>query len=629
MRVKIALLTGVLPAFFLNTIFASEFELVKDTVNLEQVIVTGSRVSVTTNNLPMSVSVINKEQLESRMEQSVLPLLTERVPSLFITSRGIMGYGASTGAAGAMTMRGVGGGSGMLMLIDGHPQFMGIFSHPLNDTYQNLMAEQVEIVRGPASVLYGSNAMGGVINILTRQQREDGVNTRVRAMYGSYNTLSTEGVNQTRFGKFSSILSFGYNRSDGHRDNMEYEQYSGYAKAGYDLSEHWKTFVDLNLSQSYSSNPGLKGAPMFDNDMDILRGITSLSLANKYHRTSGALNVYYNFGDHYINDGYGMGGTPRESRFNSTDWMLGIAAFQNYSLWYGNQTTGGFDFQRYGGHAWTSYTNEREDSDIAKEYMNDIAGYVNFQQLLWDKLMINAGVRLAHHSVIGNEWIPQLGINWLASDNTTLKAVVSRGYRNPNIRELYMWGQKNPDLKPEDLMNYELSVNQSLLGGKLALEMNLYYIKGDNSIIIEGESPGQYMNSGKIENYGLELSANYHILPKLNLTANYSYLHMKHEIAAAPKHKLYAGADYVLRKWNFSSGVQYVNSLVTKAPDYVTGTTSEKESFLLWNARVLYKAGKHLDAFARGENLLDRNYQMYAGYPMPGATVFGGITIKL
>lgn len=603
---------------------SSADQIVADTtIHAGQVVVTGSRVQSTTNNLPMSVSVVTEQQLENRMEQSVLPLLVERVPSLMITSRSVMGYGASTGAAGAMTMRGVGGnGSQMLMLIDGHPQFMGLFSHPLADTYQTLMAERVEVVRGPASVLYGSNAMGGVINVLTRQQKEDGVDTRVRTMYGSHNTLSTEAVNTTRFGKFSSVLSFGYNRSDGHRDNMNFEQYSGYGKVGYDFSPNWKSFADFNLSKTYSSNPGAVTAPMFDNDMDILRGIASLSLQNEYERTSGALKLFYNYGDHFINDGYREGGTPRDSRFNSDDWMLGVTAFQNYSFFKGNQTTAGFDFQRYGGHAWNSYVNGNPKQDITKEYVSDLAGYVNFQQLLWDKLTVNAGVRFDHHSVAGNEWIPQFGLSYQAARNTTLKGIVSKGYRNPNIRELYMFGPRNPDLEPESLMSYELAVNQYLFDRNIRLELNLYYIKGKNTIILvpSDNGPGQWMNTGKIENYGLEFSADYRILPNLGVNVNYSYLHMKNDVPASPEHKLYAGVDYSFRKWVFSTGLQYVHGLILD---------DGKESFSLWNARVSYKVTRWLDVFVRGENLLDHKYQMYTGYPMPGATVFGGVLVRL
>ena len=606
---------------------------IADSINMENIVVTGSRIQTTTNNLPMSVSVVTPEELRNRREQSVLPLLVERVPSLMITSRSVMGYGTSTGAAGTMSMRGVGGGAGMLVLIDGHPQFMGIFSHPLTDTYQTLMAERVEVVRGPASVLYGAQAMGGVINILTHEQRSDGSQTHINAMYGSYNTLSSELLNTTRFGKFNSVLSFGYNRSNGHRQNMDYEQYGGYAKIGYDFSSHWESFVDLNLSKSYSSNPGTVTVPMIDNDMDILRGITSFSLSNKYDRSSGAFKLFYNFGDHYINDGYEAGEPVPQDRFNSTDWMFGITAFQNYNLWQGNQTTLGFDYQRYGGHAWTSYLNGGDNSDISEKYMSDVAGYLNFQQHIWDVLMLNAGIRFDHHSVTGDQWIPQLGLSWMVDLNTTIKGIVSKGYRNPTMRELYMWGPSNADLKPESIMNYEIAVNRNMFDNRLATELNLYYIKGKNSII---EAPtGQsrplwrYMNTGELENYGVEFAATYRMSSKLNINANYSYLHMKRKIVASPEHKAYIGADYSLAKWRFSTGLQYVGNLVTQASNSIENLPLLTNSFILWNARVSYSATRWLDIFIRGENLLNQKYSMYAGYPMPGTTVFGGVSVNL
>lgn len=126
--------------------------------------------------------------------------MTEQVPGLFTTSRGVMGYGVSNGAAGGISLRGIGGSptTGLLVLIDGHPQYMGLMGHPIADAYQSMLAEKVEVVRGPASVLYGSNAMGGVINIVTRRQREDGVRTGVRLGYGSYDTWMTEATNQVK-----------------------------------------------------------------------------------------------------------------------------------------------------------------------------------------------------------------------------------------------------------------------------------------------------------------------------------------------------------------------------------------------------------------------------------------------
>ena len=140
-----------------------------DSLALKEVVVTGTRNATDVRHLPMTVTVIDHDLLTTDHQMSVLPTVMREVPGLFVTSRSMMGYGVSTGAAGGINLRGITGGAGQLMvLIDGHPQYQGIYGHPISDSYQTLMAECVEVLRGPASVLYGSNAMGGVLNIVTR-----------------------------------------------------------------------------------------------------------------------------------------------------------------------------------------------------------------------------------------------------------------------------------------------------------------------------------------------------------------------------------------------------------------------------------------------------------------------------
>lgn len=597
-----------------------------DSLQINEVVVTGTRSSVNINNLPMSVSIVGHEQIENRFEQSLLPVITEEVPGLFITSRGIMGYGVSTGAAGGMTIRGVGAGptTQVLLLIDGHPQYMGLMGHPLADSYQSLLAERVEVVRGPASVLYGSNAMGGVINIITKEQKQDGVFSNLRTLYGSYNTFSGEVNNSVRKGKLNTYLSLNYNHSDGHRNNMDFDQYGGYAKIGYDFTVNWKAFADLNLTHFDASNPGKKATPMIDNDAEITRGVASFSLENKFDNTSGALKFFYNFGRHKINDGYTTGGMPQDKLFRSNDKMLGVSLFQTYSFFKGNKTTAGFDFQHVGGHAWNTFFDERPNSDIVEKSFNEFAGYVNFQQFFFDKLILNGGLRVDNHEWTGTEIIPQAGISYLLSEATTFKGIVSKGFRNPTIREMYMFPPQNPDLKSERMMNYELSASQKLLEHRLNLDLSIYYINGDNVIqtITLDNGSKLNVNGGKIENYGMEFAFQYQIMPSLSASGNYSYLHMKHKLLASPEHKLYVGANYRKDKWLFSSGLQYIHGL------YVDESYETTEAFALWNVQIAYKLGTLAELFVKGENLLAQRYEINEGYPMPKATVFGGVNLK-
>ncbi|MDD5345915.1 MAG: TonB-dependent receptor [Proteiniphilum sp.] len=600
-----------------------------DTVRLDELIVTGSMPGITLRTLPMTVSVIGNNKIEERKEPSLLPLLTEQVPGLFITQRGVMGYGVANGAAGGMSIRGIGGAptSGVLVLIDGHPQYMGLMGHPLADSYQSMMAERVEVVRGPASMLYGSNAMGGVINIITKKESEEGFRNNARLMYGSFNSFSADAAAGWKQQQFYGNAGIGYNRSDGHRPDMEFEQLNGYARMGYEFSSHWNGSLDLNLSRTISSNPGKISNPILDNDADITRGVGSAVIENNYANTSGAVKLFYNFGSHEINDGVPASASyiPLEHRFRSDDFMAGVSLYQSYAFFPGNRITAGFDHFRFGGKAWNRFPDESNNVTLADVRLHSSAGYLNLRQFLFDnRITLNAGLRLDHHQKNGSEWIPQLGLTYTPSSSTVLKAIMSKGFRNPTIREMYMFPPQNPDLQPERLMSYELSLLQMIPYYRLRFGLNLFWIKGDNMIQQVEPGIGKWSNSGEVDNRGVETEISWQATTYLQLSANYSYLDMAYPIIAAPKHKLYAGGTFTQDRWSLSSGLMVVSGLHT-----TLNPTSPKEDFLLWNARAQYRLLEGIQLFLKGENLLDEQYEINAGYPMPGRSLFGGLQFRL
>lgn len=608
----------------------------KDSTHLytiDEVVVTGTRHATDVRHLSQTVSVVNRKKIEQSMQPSLLPVLTENTPGLFTTARGIMGFGVSGGAAGGISLRGLSGGTArMMVLIDGHPQYAGIFGHPIADAYQSLLADKVEILRGPASVLYGSNAMGGVVNIVTRKMHEDGVRTNLHAGYGSYNTLETELTNMVRKGRFSSVISGSYNRTDGHRNDMGFEQYGGYAKLGYDIADNWNVYADVNVTHFNASYPGPVSAPLVDGYQRITRGVSSFAVTNHYEKTSGAASFFYNWGNHWINDGYtpSAGETSQDGRFNSRDNMMGVSLYQSTQFFKGNRITFGFDWFRYGGQAWTDYVsgeNAETRSDLVDKHEDEIAGYVDFRQDIGKWLTLNAGLRIDNHSRVGTEWVPQAGLAFHLPHSIDLKASATKGFRYPILREMYMFPPQNPDLKPESMWNYEIAISQTLLSGRLNYSINVFYIDGKNLIMALPNPNGSGMlnqNSGKIENAGIELLAAYRINKDWSVDANYSFLHMENPVIAAPEHKLYAGGNFIKGRWSVSTGIQYIAGLYISV-----GKNSVTEKFVLWNLRGQFSATKWLSLWVRGENLLAQKYEINAGYPMPRATVMGGINIHL
>lgn len=598
---------------------------------INEVVVTGTRSETDVRHLPMTVSVVGRPQLEASQQTSVLPVLNSQVPGFFSTSRGVMGYGVATGASGQMSLRGIGGPAqaglpttGLLVLIDGHPQYMGLMGHPIADAYQTMMAERVEVLRGPASVLYGSNAMGGVINIVTRKMQEDGIRTNINIGAGSYGSIQTEATNRIRKGRFSSTVTASYNRTDGHRADMAFEQYGGYAKLGYDFTDNWKVWGDVNVTRFNATNPGSVMKPYIDNDQRITRGMTSFALENYYEKTSGALSFFYNWGDHWINDGYQPGGEPLQYRFNSNDQMLGVSWYQSVQLFQGNRLTVGADYFHFGGEAWNQFFDGHRETSVNKS-LNEVAGYVDFRQDIAAWLTLDAGARVDYHSQTGTEFIPQVGLAFHLPENAEIKAMASKGFRNPTIREMYMFPPQNPDLKPEKLWNYELSFSQRLMDNRLSYGLNVFYINGENLIIRLPNPNGSGMlnqNSGEIENWGAEANVGYQFNPVWSVMANYSWLHMENPVLASPEHKLYGGVNFRKGRWSASTGIQYVKGLYTDLD------AATKENFVLWDMQGSFKATNYLSFYVRGENLLAQRYEINAGYPMPKATFMGGVNIN-
>ena len=614
----------------LTTVVVQAQVLLMDSLSLGEVVVTGTRNAVDARHLPMTVTIIDRQTLTEQHQTNVLPTVMQQVPGLFVTSRSMMGYGVSTGAAGGINMRGITGGAGQLMvLINGHPQYQGIYGHPISDSYQTMMVERVEVLRGPASVLYGSNAMGGVVNIVTRHPvSRDGITTNVTLGAGSYGTIQAEVSNDVRSGRFSSTVAAQYERTDNHRPRMDFEQYGGYVKLGYDLSEHWNAYVDANITHFNASYPGSVDKPMYEANQWITRGVVNAAIENHYGCTSGSLSFYSNFGRHKIDDGTADPTKPTQRYFRSKDALTGISWYQSARLFEGNRLTVGIDYQHIYGNAYytskqTGEVLETPNKQSGKSYRNEIAGYVDFRQDLTEWLTVDAGIRLDHHSITGTEWVPQAGVVVRPMGTGEAKAMVSKGFRNPTMREMYLYPPSNTDLKPECLWNYELSWRQRFTDFTYAT--NLFYLKGDNMIqTVPVDGKPRNVNTGEIENWGLEVEARFIIDSHFSVNANTSFLHMKNKVVGAPENRSYIGVDYRQGKWLATLGLQRVDNLYT-----AVGDTETKEDFLLLNASVTYAVTKAISLWARGENLMAQKYEINLGYPMPRATFMTGVSINL
>lgn len=609
---------------------ASASESPRDTVNLNEVVVTAP-LKTDPELIPLDVTVISEGQIEKSAESSLLPVLEAKVPGLFVTERGFEGYGVSGASAGSgqVYIRGVGdGGNKVLFMIDGQPQWAGIFGHSLSDTYVANGVERIEVIKGPSSLLYGSNAMGGSINLITKTQKKDGITGRARAMFGSFTTQKFSLSTGYKKGKFSATLGGQLDRSNGNRDRSSFWLANEFAQLKYAISGHWSIAGMLDMTQSFSNYPGSIQQPRENTWSDIFRGTGGIYVKNSYAKMDGGIQGYINWGSHKIDDGNLIDKEPpTDYLFNSDDYNMGFTIYESFYLWKMNTLSAGVDFQHWGGHMWNT---DKVDPDIKsseeKHHVNEIAGYVMMQQGFFnDILNINGGVRLQHGSSYGNVWVPQAGFIVKPGYNAQIKASFSKGFTSPNIRQLYLYPPKNPDLKPEYLLNYEISYSQQLLDYRLTLGAAIYFIDGRNMIQL-GAVDGRRMwqNTGKFHNKGFELEASYSILSNLQASASWAYLHCDSDNLYSPKNKLNAEVTYSPGNFSFSIEEMSIWGMKYGNPD----GSSIDYTLLNLRASYTYPAKVPVTLFVKIDNITDRHYEIIYGYPMPGATFMGGVEVK-
>ncbi|NJO92356.1 MAG: TonB-dependent receptor [Chloroflexia bacterium] len=389
------------------------------------------------------------------------------------------------------------------------------------------------------------------------------------------------------------------------RTNTDFEITNGYTKISYQINDKFSLTGDINLAKYNANDNGSVYAedPQPFN-IDILRGKAALSLENKHEQTEGALKLYHNFGTHDLSDGW-----------HSTDLNSGAMFYQTLQLFKGNKLTVGIDAKQFGGEGNSGVA---ADSSIA---VNEIAGYIYTQQNLVQKLSVSAGLRIGNNSVYGSEWVPMAGLNFYPTNKTTIKASFSKGFRSPTVMEMYLFAP-NPDLKPERLLNYEIGWLQQFFKGRLNTELTVFLAEATNLIQVSGQYPNvKRENIGAFTNKGIELAMNFRASDKLHFYGNYSYLDLSKTLIAAPEQQINFSANYIYRILNINLSAQHINNLYTSLNPEI------KQSYTLLNLRIGAKVWEKTNIFVSGNNLLNQEYEINYGYPMPEINFTAGINL--
>lgn len=587
-------------------------------LELDEAVVTGTRVERQKKKVAASISTISRETIDRSGENNILPLIAYQVPGFLLNDRSVTGYGVGPGSGGNISIRGISGSPNnrVLVLIDGQPQYMGIFAHPIADAYSASDIERVEVQRGAASVLYGSNAMGGAINLITRKAHKEGWHGTANAAYGSYGTFLGSINASYKQGKFHSMVSLNRNSTAGFRADARdsFENTTGYLKLSYALSPSLSLSGDIQLADATYYQPGPTNAPLEDDRREFLRGRAALSLNNDWGNVSGALLFFHNFGDHEFQTG-----------FSSKDQNQGVTFFQNISLVPKQVITVGLDYKRFGGKAYNENLPPPARIGLGELHLvNETDLYLHVQQDLGKKVSLNAGIRQVQNSQYGGKLLPGFGAAIQAGKNLTLKASSSKAFRSPSVVDLFLFPTSNEMLQPEELWNNEAGFQALFLNKTLAVELMAFMAKGDNLIQINPmDTPPIGRNTGSFSNKGFESQLQYKAANTGSFVLNYAYMHVSENILFAPRHNLNFRADFTVKKFTIIPSMQLIGGLRNSLQESVGS-----ENYTLINLRAMYQISPKISASITGKNLLDNAYQLENGFPMPGINIISGIQLK-
>lgn len=587
----------------------------------DSVLVIANRYQSSLKNIASSYAVIDAERIRATASHSVLQSVEINFPSAFVLQKNTLGYGIGTAGAGILNLRGLGGkpNSGVLILLNGHPDFMGIFGHPLPDAYGMDDIQQVEVLAGPGSTLFGSNAMGGVINIVNAEPNRS--NIQADALIGSYHTSKLQLKTALSDGIHSASLALRHNRSEGHTSYSSAESIYLQGGASWHITPHWK----LNLSGRYvpfsfddRERAGREDRAGLGTYARVKRTTGEIILKNAFPKLQGSIQVYGNSGDHRIYDG-----------FHSTDFTLGLSAYQYWQVNSKWHLAAGMDLMRYGGQAENPYLNLPDGSplvnaDFHKLNSAGLYGVLFYQPL--PSLNIKTGLRYQTNSLQQQQLAPMAALTLDVRAGLRLFANYQSGYRTPTLMELYLFPTANDKLHSEQVDSYEGGISLDLpLNQDIQISYYHNYIHNRiQSLPLNTPPPAfRFVNSGSDKQWGTDLRYRFRPLTFLSIQLAYSYLdagsltafnpgqQFKYQIAGHWKslHALLFGRSVY--------GLYASNNHQQPVNDY-----HEVNLSLRWQTR-------HVNPYLRVQNLFNRQFEYLPGYPAPGRQLQIGLQVTM
>jgi outer membrane receptor for ferrienterochelin and colicins len=597
---------------------------------LDEIVVTGTRTPHALKDVPVETVLINREDIEKSNAQTIGEVL-KNVPGL--NASGIDDiFGTGTSRA---RLQGLDFNSGYgLVLIDGqrvhgatqsgsHGEFaIGLNQLPM------AMIERIEVVKGPGSVLYGSDAMVGVVNIITRKTPAEMI-AGASASHGWYSMND-----QVRDGKVTNTTD------DGSRNLSEYSLYFGdrvherlgyLATYGYESgegngqspidSERHSLMMKTDLIVSDDSDVWLKGELLdFEMEGSSPREEESyrISFGADWQVVEGqALQIK---GYIYNND---------FDRLSSSSRSYGDIGYNQvegqYTVYLTNQaiTIGAEVQEQTIDYLIDNFADDGLRRTTVNEDVVTTSVYAQDELTFFDDLTVIPGLRYDHHSTFGSSVNPKLSVMYRLFESTRLRGSVGRAFKSPTIRQLYydvpfyhtpFWIQSNPDLEPETSIGYSFGVEQWLLDDQLNINLGLFRNDIDDMVVSEtadttylGEELRIYKNVEEAMTQGFDLSARLLFSEAWSLTAAYTFTDTENKengnaLTYSPRHQFTLSPTYEYVPWGLGTSAM----LTFNGKQYSdTANTREIDDHYVFDFNIYKRLGSKGKLTFQTDNLFD------------------------
>ena len=587
-------------------------------VEVGKVVVTATKTEMEISESPQSISVITKEEIQNSPDRTIGEIL-QRAPAVLVNQNGPMGSLAVPQVRGSTSGQ-------VLILVNGQR---------LNDAQNGQFdlnnlpivkedIERIEVLRGGASALYGADALAGVINIITKTPT-DKPSTSASASYGRFDTQQYSLVHRWKPGPFSYGISLGKEKSEGFRENSDYDAWIMGGEVGYSLTSQ----SEVKFSARYiQKEVGLPGPVNFTDPDD--RQKDQNTLLNLGYRGQVTPHLKLDFRGWY-----------NQYRNTFDAGSQGILSMGTSALH--KSSEGGGDFQ-------TTYQlgkthlivgglevigDRVNSSSFGVQEATRGAVYLQDEIEIAKPLTVTLGLRYDYHSDYNDQLDPRLGVLLRLPADTRIRASAGRSFRAPTFNDLYWpataFTAGNPNLQPETAWNYELGAEKGFQN-LAAIKIAGFYrdVKDLINWAPDADFVWRPSNISDAKIWGGEAELVLYPTKGWAIPLNYSYVYPRDEstgdpIPNRPKHMVNAGIDY-------RSPFGPKGSLKGRYVRFYTGQGSTlNQDYFVLDARVGYefKAWQYLsgEAYLSLTNALDKEYQTVEGYPMPPRSLNGGVNL--